>query len=77
MRLKKMERSYAVEAVIKDVIPRLEHGNDGLIYTCAESGYVAGTDPRMSVFRLAITAAYLPFFFDFRHQTKVEATFRK
>ncbi|ELU45025.1 CEG1 protein [Rhizoctonia solani AG-1 IA] len=28
-------------------IPNLKHGNDGLIFTCAESGYVIGTDHRI------------------------------
>ena len=44
-----MELSYYVEKVIKEDIPKLHHGNDGLIYTCAESGYVVGTDQRMYV----------------------------
>ena len=46
-----MELSYHVEKVIKEDIPKLQHGNDGLIYTCAESGYVVGTDQRMYVLR--------------------------
>ncbi|KAF8586561.1 mRNA capping enzyme [Ramaria rubella] len=45
--IKRMELSYYVEKVIKEDIPRLQHGNDGLIYTCAESGYVVGTDQRI------------------------------
>jgi mRNA capping enzyme, catalytic domain len=47
IKIKQMELSYHVEKVIKEDIPRLQHGNDGLIYTCAESGYVVGTDERM------------------------------
>lgn len=47
-----MELSYYVEKVLKEDIPRLQHGSDGLIYTCAESGYVVGTDQRMYVLRL-------------------------
>jgi mRNA guanylyltransferase len=54
IKIKQMELSYHVEKVIKEDIPKLQHGNDGLIYTCAESGYVVGTDERMYA---------LPFFF--------------
>jgi mRNA guanylyltransferase len=49
IRVKQMELSYHVEKVIREDIPRLKHGNDGLIYTCAESPYVVGTDQRMFV----------------------------
>jgi mRNA guanylyltransferase len=45
-----MELAYGIEAVFRDHIPSLEHGNDGLIFTSAESGYTPGTDPKMSVF---------------------------
>ncbi|KAJ9092600.1 hypothetical protein QFC20_007307 [Naganishia adeliensis] len=41
---KKMELADGIEAVVKEHIPRLEHGHDGLIFTCAETGYVVGTD---------------------------------
>ena len=39
-----MERAYSIETVFTQHIPNLKHGNDGLIFTCAESGYVNGTD---------------------------------
>lgn len=42
-----MQPSYHVDKVIREDIPKLQHGNDGLIYTCAESAYVVGTDERM------------------------------
>jgi mRNA guanylyltransferase len=45
-----MELAYAVEKVVREDIPKLWHGTDGLIYTCAESGYVIGTDDRLYVF---------------------------
>ncbi|KAG8790573.1 Dcp1p-Dcp2p decapping enzyme complex alpha subunit [Ceratobasidium sp. 428] len=45
--VKEMARSYSVEAVLTQTIPALKHGNDGLIFTCAESGYVIGTDQRI------------------------------
>ncbi|KAJ9127586.1 hypothetical protein QFC24_000995 [Naganishia onofrii] len=41
---KKMELADGIEAVVKEHIPQLEHGHDGLIFTCAETGYVVGTD---------------------------------
>ncbi|KAJ9094494.1 hypothetical protein QFC21_006033 [Naganishia friedmannii] len=41
---KTMELAEGIEAVVKDHIPQLEHGHDGLIFTCAETGYVIGTD---------------------------------
>ncbi|KAF8511016.1 mRNA capping enzyme [Hysterangium stoloniferum] len=47
IKIKRMELSYHVEKVLREDIPRLQHGNDGLIYTCAESGYVVGTDERI------------------------------
>ncbi|KAB5595689.1 MRNA guanylyltransferase [Ceratobasidium theobromae] len=43
---KEMQRSYSIEMVLQ-TIPNLKHGNDGLIFTCAESGYVIGTDQRI------------------------------
>ncbi len=44
-----MDLSYAVEKVLKEDIPRLQHGADGLIYTCVDSPYVVGTDPKLQV----------------------------
>ncbi|TIC01789.1 hypothetical protein E3Q18_00469 [Wallemia mellicola] len=49
IKVKPMERAYSIEQIFKEHIPKLQHGNDGLIFTCAESGYVNGTDPRMWV----------------------------
>lgn len=42
-----MELSYGAEKVFNFDIPRLQHGNDGLIYTCTQSAYTVGTDPKM------------------------------
>ncbi|KAG8892861.1 Dcp1p-Dcp2p decapping enzyme complex alpha subunit, partial [Tulasnella sp. 403] len=47
IQVKRMERSYSIELVLKDVVPKLKHAHDGLIYSCASSSYVVGTDPRM------------------------------
>ncbi|KIJ35792.1 hypothetical protein M422DRAFT_180359 [Sphaerobolus stellatus SS14] len=47
VQIKHMEFSYHVEKVLKEDIPKLKHGNDGLIYTCAETPYVVGTDERI------------------------------
>lgn len=49
LQLKKMELAYIVEKVIKEDVPKLHHGSDGLIYTNAETGYVVGTDPTLYV----------------------------
>ncbi|QRV85775.1 mRNA guanylyltransferase [Ceratobasidium sp. AG-Ba] len=47
IQVKEMLRSYSIEMVLAHTIPTLKHGNDGLIFTCAESGYVIGTDQRI------------------------------
>lgn len=48
---KTQELSYAIDKVVYEQIPALKHGHDGLIFTCAESSYVAGTDENMYVRR--------------------------
>ncbi|EPQ27951.1 uncharacterized protein PFL1_04278 [Pseudozyma flocculosa PF-1] len=47
VQVKKMDLSYGIQTVWYDVVPNLKHGNDGLIFTCLNSGYVMGTDPKI------------------------------
>lgn len=47
LEFKSMEFSYAIERVFRDILPKLKHGNDGLIFTCRTSPYNFGTDPHM------------------------------
>ena len=42
-----MEKAYGIEAVFRDHLPNLQHGNDGLIFTSAVGPYVMGTDEKM------------------------------
>ncbi|KAL9598959.1 MAG: hypothetical protein Q9219_004142 [cf. Caloplaca sp. 3 TL-2023] len=44
---KRMELGYGVEAMFRDVLPNLRHGNDGLIFTCKNTPYQCGTDPHI------------------------------
>lgn len=69
-----MELSYGIEKVFNEVIPKLQHGNDGLIYTCLQSPYVVGTDPKMYV--SFISPASRPDVIT-GEQIKVEAAFRE
>ncbi|KAH7110561.1 mRNA capping enzyme, catalytic domain-containing protein [Dendryphion nanum] len=41
---KEMQVSYHLERMFRDVLPRLPHGNDGLIFTCKNTPYHPGTD---------------------------------
>jgi mRNA guanylyltransferase len=42
--LKQMQLSYGIEMMFKEVLPKLPHGNDGLIFTCRNTEYKHGTD---------------------------------
>lgn len=45
--VKEISFSYHVEKVFNVDIPKLQHENDGLIYTCVNSPYSPGTDPNI------------------------------
>ncbi|KAI0729937.1 mRNA capping enzyme, catalytic domain-containing protein [Fomitopsis betulina] len=44
IKVKQVKLSYHVDDVFNIDLPALQHGNDGLIYTCAETPYIPGTD---------------------------------
>ncbi|WVN85172.1 uncharacterized protein L203_100317 [Cryptococcus depauperatus CBS 7841] len=41
---KREELSYHLRFVMKEHIPSLQHGHDGLIFTCVQTPYIPGTD---------------------------------
>jgi mRNA guanylyltransferase len=45
--VKPMERAYAIDKVFAVDVPALEHGHDGLIFTCVRTPYQFGTDTNM------------------------------
>lgn len=55
-----MELAYGVEKVFHEDIPKLQHGHDGLIFTCCGSGYTVGTDAKMSVPLLLPQPSFAP-----------------
>ena len=44
LEFKEMQFGYGIQMMFKDVLPKLQHGNDGLIFTCRETPYQFGTD---------------------------------
>jgi hypothetical protein len=46
VQLKTMELAYRIEKVLHHDLPKLTHGNDGLIFTSATAPYQLGTDPK-------------------------------
>lgn len=49
IQVKKMHAAYQVSQVFDEDIPKLQHGNDGLIYTKVEAPYTPNTDRNMCV----------------------------
>jgi hypothetical protein len=49
--------SYSIDKVFLD-IPKLQHGNDGLIYTSVSTEYIPGTDRNMFVASFPLTNAF-------------------
>lgn len=47
IKVKQIKSSYNVEQVFNIDIPALQHGCDGLIYTCVNTPYSPGTDTNM------------------------------
>ncbi|KIM48731.1 hypothetical protein M413DRAFT_15060 [Hebeloma cylindrosporum] len=47
IQVKMINLSYHIEKVFNEDIPKLEHENDGLIYTCVNTPYQPGTDPNI------------------------------
>lgn len=41
---KEMQFGYGIEMMFSEVIPKLNHGNDGLIFTSLKAKYTSGTD---------------------------------
>lgn len=52
IRLKGIRFSYHVDEVFDIDLPALQHGTDGLIYTCVTTPYIPATDENMSVLLL-------------------------
>jgi mRNA guanylyltransferase len=44
---KQMQRAYGIDMMFREILPKLAHGNDGLIFTSIEGEYVCGTDEHM------------------------------
>jgi hypothetical protein len=53
IKVKDVKPSYHLEKVFNEDIPKLQHGNDGLIYTPVATPYVTGTDKNMYALLLA------------------------
>ncbi|KAI3599973.1 mrna guanylyltransferase [Moniliophthora roreri] len=47
IKVKLIQAAYHAEQIFNVDIPKLQHGNDGLIYTCVNAPYSPGTDQNM------------------------------
>lgn len=45
--MKSMQVAYGIEMMFRQILPKLPHGNDGLIFTCRMTDYKQGTDPHI------------------------------
>jgi len=44
---KDMQLGYGIEMMFMEIMPNLQHGNDGLIFTSLSGPYICGTDEYM------------------------------
>ena len=44
---KDMQLGYGIEMMFMEIMPNLQHGNDGLIFTSLAAPYICGTDEHM------------------------------
>ncbi|MCJ1440152.1 MAG: Dcp1p-Dcp2p decapping enzyme complex alpha subunit [Stictis urceolatum] len=47
VQFKGMEKAYGIEMILRQTLPNLPHGSDGLIFTCVRTPYHFGTDPHI------------------------------
>lgn len=63
IKVKEIRSAYNVDQVFSLDIPSLQHENDGLIYTCVNTPYTAGTDSNVWVNSFSLVKSKLNQFF--------------